>query len=324
MKIISRRMLRWMACASAGWLFVTPVLAQDYPTRTIRFVVPYSAGSPPDVVTRVMAAEMSRTLGQPTIVENKPGADTVIGYEYIARQMPADGYTVAIAPVTNMAILPLVAKDLRFDPVKDLPPFISLVEGKLVFGVSSAMPWKTFQETMSAIKANPKKWNYGSPSVLLRFPMLVLIQEQGLDITHIPYATAAPYYRAVIVNDVQMGFIAEATAVSTFGDKFRVLGVTGETRSKSYPDAPTFAALGYPQLPSNIFSFVVRAGTPQAIVTKLHGAAAQALRMPEVRTRFNGMQFEVVNDTPQTAEKRLADQARLFSEVAKKVGIQPQ
>ncbi len=297
--------------------------AQDFPNKAVHFVVPYSAGTPPDVITRLMAAEMAKTLGQPTIVDNKPGADTVIGYEYVARQAPADGYTVAISPVSNLALLPVVAKDLRFDPIKDLPPFISLGEGKLVFGVSAATPWKTFQEVIATIKANPTKWNYGSASVLLRFPVLVLIQDLNLELTHIPYSSAAPYYRALAVNDVQMGFLSEGGAL-TMPDKFRVLGVTGEQPSTVFPNAPTFAKLGYPQLPSNIFAFSVRSGTPRAVVERLHASASAALKLPDIKTRFSGLQFDIINDTPRMAEEKLAAQAKLFGDVAKKMGIKPQ
>ena len=316
--------LRRLGLAGLCLLCTAPSFAQDYPNKLVRFIVPYSAGSPPDLVTRIMAGEMAKTLGQATIVENKAGADTIIGYEYVARQVPADGYTIAIAPVSNMAILPLVSKELRFDPIKDLPTFVSLVEGKLVFGVSAVSPWKSFKEVMDAVKANPGKWNYGSPSVLLRFPMLVLIQDLGLDLLHIPYATVTPYYRAIIANDVQMGFSAEASAIATLGDKFRVLGITGERRSSAYPDAPPFSTLGYPQLPGNIFAFSARAGTPKAAIDKLHAAAMQVLRQPEVRTRFAGMQFEPMDETAQAAEQRLNDQAKLFADIARKVGIKPQ
>jgi tripartite-type tricarboxylate transporter receptor subunit TctC len=303
------------------WL---PAYGQDYPSKPMRFVVPYSAGSPPDIVARLLGAEMSRSLGQPIVVENKPGADTVIGYEHVARQAPADGYTIAIVPISNSAILPLIHKDLHFDPVNDLLPFVSLVEGRLVFGVSAATPWKSFDEVVAAVRANPNKWNYGAPSVLLRFPMLVLIQRLGLELTYVPYPQAASNYTALMVNDVQMGFLSEASAVATLKDKFRVVAVTGDRSSRSYPQAPTFASLGYPQLPSNVFSFSVRSGTPQPIVDKLRAAAIKALQAPEVRSKLDAMQFEIIDESAEAARQRLADQAKLFAEVARKVGIEPQ
>ena len=316
---------KWTGClfCVAFLLSAGQAVAQEFPTRAVHFMVPYSPGTPPDIITRLMAIEMAKTLGQPTIVDNKPGADTVIGYEYVAKQMPADGYTVAITPLSNLALLPSVAKDLRFDPIKDLPPFISLGEGRLVFGVSAATPWKSFQEVIAAVKAGPNKWNYGSASVLLRFPMLVLISDMNLQLTHIPYAQAAPYYRALAVNDVQMGFLSESGA-ATMPDKFRVLAVTGERNSPVFPDAVPFAKLGYPTLPPNIFAFSLRVGTPKAVIDRLHASATAALRLPDIKTKFAGLQFEVMNDTPKVAEERLLVQAKLFGDVAAKMGIKPQ
>ena len=318
------RLVAWRMLLSAVFCVSVAAYAQDYPSKPVRFVVPYSAGSPPDVVARLLGVEMSKTLGQAIVVENKPGADTVIGYEYVARQAPADGYTVAIVPISNSAILPLIHKNLPFDPVNDLPPFVTLVEGRLVFGVSALTPWKSFEEAVASIKANPNKWNYGAPSVLLRFPMLVLVQRMGLELTYIPYPQAASNYTALMVNDVQMGFLSEASAAATLKDKFRVLAVTGDRQSQVYPQAPTFASLGYPQLPSNAFSFSVRAGTPQPVIDKLRTAAIKALQAPDVRSKLDTMQFDIIDESADAARQRLAEQAKLFADVARKVGIEPQ
>lgn len=305
-------------------LLTGQAIAQDFPSKPIRFIVPYSAGSPPDVVTRHMATAMGTILGQSAIVENKPGADTIIGFEYVAKNAPADGYTIVIAPLANQALLPLIAKELRFDPIKDLPPFIQFAEGRLVFGTPVTNPWKTFPELVAAVKANPNKYNYGSPSVQLRFPMLIVMENQGLDLTYVPYATVAPYYIALNVNDVQMGWLSEGSAAN-LKDKFRVLGVSGDKPSPTFPDAPTFAKLGFPQMPNNIFAFSVRVGTPKAIVDKLNAAAAQALQMPDIKTKLAAAQFEVSTDTSQQgAIDRLNAVSKLFSDVARKTGIKPQ
>ncbi len=310
---------------AVGLLMVMrPAIAQDYPNKPIHFVVPYSAGSPPDVVTRAMALAMSNILGQATIVDNKPGADTIIGFEYVAKNAPADGYTVVISPLANLALLPVIAKDLRFDPLTDLPPFITFAEGRLAFGTPVLNPWKSFQELTSAVKANPGKWNYGSPSVQLRFPMLILMQNLGFDLTYVPYATVAPYYISLTVNDVQMGWLSEGSAAN-MRDKFRVLAVTGDTPSAAFPEVPTFGKLGFPQMPSNIFAFSVRKGTPKAVTDKLNAAAAKALLQPDIRAKLAASQFEVASDTtPQAAEERLNAISKLFSDVAKKSGIKPQ
>ena len=127
-------------------LGAAPTPAQDYPSKPIRYIVPNTPGVIVDTVARVMAAEMGKNLGQPMVVENKPGGNHAVGFEYVAKQAPADGYTVVSVLVPSMAILPVTAKELRFDPLKDLPPVIGLAEGKYVFGSAASQPWKTLAE----------------------------------------------------------------------------------------------------------------------------------------------------------------------------------
>jgi len=132
-------------------LAATPAAAQDYPNRPIKFIVPNTAGSTQDSVARTMGVEMSKLLGQPIVVENKPGADSTIGYEFVARHAPADGYTVASVNVTGLASLPATSKDLRFDPLNDLPPIIGVGESRFVLASASLLPWKTFQVLMTVL-----------------------------------------------------------------------------------------------------------------------------------------------------------------------------
>jgi tripartite-type tricarboxylate transporter receptor subunit TctC len=130
-------------------------------------------------------------LGQPVVVENKPGADAIIGFEYVARQLPADGYTLVIAAVSGLATLKLTSKDLRFDPLRDLPPLTDMVEGKYVFGSSSGQPWKSFAEFVSYAKAHPGKLNYGASSTTVRMQTDALMRDLGLDTVYVPYRSGA-------------------------------------------------------------------------------------------------------------------------------------
>src|SRR4051794_19934239 len=125
---------RLLLAAFSALLFSAQAAAQDFPSKPIRYIVPYSPGATLDIVARTMAPEMAKALGQPVLVENKPGADAIIGFEYVAKQVPADGYTIAIAAVSGLATLQLTVKDLRFDPLKDLPPLTDMVEGRYIFG----------------------------------------------------------------------------------------------------------------------------------------------------------------------------------------------
>ena len=298
-------------------------LAQEFPTKPLMLIVAQSPGTPPDVGARTIAPELSKFIGQPVIVENKTGAGNVIGYEYVAKQAPADGYTLLVVTVESLASLPVTSKDLRFDPLKDLPPVINLVEGKLVLGSSAKFPWKNFNEFVAYAKANPGKLNYGSAAPTVRLASEILLRGLGADVTYVPYAAAGPYFQGMLSGDVHMGFISES-AVFSMGDKLRVLAVSGDKRSVRFPDIPTFSELRHPQIPGASLSLNARIGTPKPVLDKLSSAASRALQQPELRARFAKIQYDVVDQSGESAIKKLEDIARIFADVAKKVGIQPE
>lgn len=266
---------------------------------------------------------MSKTLGQPIVVENKPGATTIIGYEYVAKQVPADGYTIAAVLVTDLATLPVTVKDLRFDPLKDLPPVIGLAEGRFVMGSAAHLPSKSFNELVANAKANPGKLNYGSASVIGRLSAEAVIRQLGLDIVYVPYASGAAYLKGLVAGEVHMGFLA-ASAARNFGDKFRVLAVTGEQRMPALRDVPTFAELGFPNLRGLSHSLNAPAGIPKAAFDKLHAAASRALQQPAVRAGFQKLQLEITEQSAEVANRRAAEEARYLADIARKAGIQPQ
>lgn len=297
--------------------------AQDFPTKPIRFIVPSNPGTIQDTLARVVGPEMAKSLGQPSITENKPGAAFAIGYEYVAKQAPADGYSLAVVNLATLVALPATSKDLRFDPLKDLIPVIGLVEGRYAFGSSSKMPWKSLKEMIAQAKANPGKLNYATASPLGQLQTAAFISDLGLDVVHVPYPGAgAAYSQAIASGEVHMVFTAEAQAIA-LGDKFRVLAISGAQRSARFPDAPTFTELGFPKIRGLSYSFNVRSGTPTVIVNKLYAAASRALQQPEVRSILvNKMQQEIIDENPQVAAKRLAEQGEYFADMARKLKFQ--
>lgn len=306
-----------------GFAVCAAALAQEYPTRPIRFVVPNTPGSTPDVVARIVAPEMAKFLGQAVVVENRPGAGQVIGFEYVAKQAPADGYTLASVTMESLAILPATVKELRFDPLRDLPPVIGLVEGRLVLVSSARHPWKTFADLVAQAKANPGKLNYGSSSALVRINSEALIRGAGLDIVHVPFAAAGPFFQSTVTGDVHMGLISEVGALS-LGDKIRVLAVTGRQRSAANRDVPTFSELGHPQIYGLTYTLNVRAGTPSNAIAKLQAAASHALRQPEVKAPYEKVRLDTIELSGAAAAKQLQDQVQLYSDIAKRIGLQPE
>lgn len=297
--------------------------AQDYPSRPIRMIVAQSPGTSSDTVSRIVAPALSQAIGQPVVVENRPGADSAVGWEYVAKTAPADGYTIALGFVTGLAVLPILVKNLRFDPVKDLPAFSGVAEGRQIFVSAAAMPWKSFNEMIAYARANPGKVNYGSADASVRLNTEGLLRNLGLDVVYVPYSSGGGYVQGLVAGDVGLGVMSIA-AMMPFGDKVRVLAVTGDQRRPPYLDVPTFTELGQPQVSGSLYSLNVASGAPKNAFDRLTGAAARAMQDPDLRARFSKIHLDVLSDlSPGSAQKRLAEVARNFAEVAKKAGIQP-
>jgi len=299
-------------------------LAQaSFPNKPLRIIVPNSPGTLADSVARLMAVELSKVVGQPVIVEDKAGAGGRIGMEFVARA-PADGYTILSATIPSLASLPATVKDMSFDPLKDLPPFISAGEVRFALGSPASLPWKSFRDLVADARANPGKYNYGSSAPTIRLPTEALLRGAGINIVHVPYSGAGPYFQALIAGQVQMGLVNEAQAV-TFGERFRVLGVTGEQRSSAFPNAPTMSELGYPEIRGLVYSFHVAAGTPKAIVEQLYAAFSKALQTKEAKDQLALLKLVPISDnTPDSNVRRLQDEARLLTSIAKAINIQPE
>ncbi len=309
--------------AAAALLNPTVAWGQTFPNKPFRFIVPYSAGAAPDTLTRAFSQELTKATGQSVIIENKVGADGVIAFDFVANQMPADGYTLLLAAGAGLATLPLTAKNLRFDPLKDLPPVVGLVEGKYIFSIPALLPYKSFNELIAYVRANPGKTNYGSSNSTIRLQSEALFRGLGLSVVHVPYRASSNYLIGIANNEVQMGFTSEGSILG-IGARARILGVTGETRSTHFPDAPTFAELGLPEIRGLTYWANVRAGTPKPIFDRLETLITQAMRTPEMRAVSQKLGLDPVALPSAVAAKRLLDEARVFANVAKQIGLQPE
>ena len=305
--------------AVSGVVAAVTAFAQEYPNRAIRIVVPSTPGVPQDIIARVAAPEMSKMLGQPIFIENKPGADQVIGLDFVNKQ-PADGYTLVLVAVGSLVTLPILAKDLRFDPLKDFPPVTTMAEGRYVIGSSASKPWKTFQELLAQAKANPGKLNFGASNNSVRMLAEAITRGNGLGVVYVPYSQASAYLNAMVSGEVDMGVLAESATLS-FGDRFRTLAVTGSQRRAPLLDVPTFTELGMPQIPSTSYSMNVATGTPKAVVDKVYAATLHAMQQQGFRDQMAKMYMVVIADTTEAAAKKLSDDARFYADIAKKIGL---
>ena len=318
----ARPLIAGTALAVAALAGMSIASAQEYPSKPIRYIVANSPGTLLDLTARIISTEMSKTLGQPMVVDNRPSADSIIGYEAVAKAAP-DGYTVGSILVGDLVILPLIRNDLRFDPVKDLPPVIALAEGRFLLGSAASVPWKTFNELVTEVRANPGKYNFGTSSVIGRLYTEVILRDLGLNMVHIPYKSGGEYLRGMVSAEFHIGFIGES-ALLNFAEKARAVAVTGQTRLGTFPTVPTFAELGQLKTRNNAFSMHSPAGMPKPIVDKLYAAATQALQLPEVKAQYAKIRLEIVGANSEVAARNMADTAKLFTEIAKSVGIKPQ
>lgn len=282
-------------------LLSQPVLAQDYPTRPIRFVVPAAAGGPTEITTRLIADKMSATLGQPVIVEARPGGGGNIGADAVAKAAP-DGYTILMATIGTHAINQTLYKKLTYDPVKDFTPVSQVVQYPLVLVVNPEVQAKSVKELIDYAKANPGKLNRasGGNGTSMHLSGELFVHQAGVNMPHVPYKGSAPALNDLIGNHVQVMFDSLITALPLVqAGKLRALAVTGEKRSPVTPELPTVSEAGVKGYNAQGWIGVVApANTPAPIIDKLQKAIAAALNDPEVKSKLTAQAAEVVASTP--------------------------
>lgn len=299
--------------------------AQGFPNKPVRIIVPGTAGSSSDSTARIIAPDMGKHLGQTVVVENKPGANSVIGSEYVANQVPADGYTLLLSSVTGLVSLPLITKDLRFDPVKDLPPVIGLTSGAFVWLTANTLPWKSVPEQVADVRAAPGKFNWGSGDPATQLLGDTIMRQLGIhgDTVYVPYPAPGAFTRAVAAGEIQLSITAQSAA-ATILDRVRILAVTGDKRQARMPEVPTFSELGLPNVPGLNWALHVRSGTPEAVINLLHQAASQGLKNPEVIARYAKLTMDIADLGPAAAAKVVGDTYRVFAEASRAAGVKPQ
>ncbi|WP_372619185.1 Bug family tripartite tricarboxylate transporter substrate binding protein [Falsiroseomonas sp.] len=286
-------LLRFAAGALLCALSALPATAQEaFPNRAIRFIVPFAAGGPSDIVVRLLAPKVSATLGQTVVVENRAGAGGVTGVDVTAKAAP-DGYTIAIGSAGALAISPRLGRGTPYDPLRDLAPLTLAVSVPEPLVVPAAMPYRTIQELIAAARAQPGRLNYGSTGT---GSMPHLAGEQfrnaaGLDMVHVSYRGGGPLATALLQNEVQVGFADLPVLLPHIrSGTVRALAVGAPQRLPWIPDVPTMAEVGLPSVDaSNWHGIVAPAQVPEPILARLHEAVAGAIRDPEINRRLQDL-----------------------------------
>jgi tripartite-type tricarboxylate transporter receptor subunit TctC len=298
--------------------------AQSYPAHQITAIIPFAAGSASDVVSRIMFDRMSKSMGQPIVVENRPGAGGNTGTADAAKAAP-DGYTILGSGSGPMAANATLYKHLDYDPEKDFTPISPFAAFTIVVAVTAKLPINSLQEMIAYAKAHPGELNYGSVGIGSSQHLAgeYFGQITGTKLTHIPYKNIGQYQPDLMAGVVQFGFQwlpNVSSAIQAKGAK--ALAVAGPNRLDALPDTPTTKEAGLPEyVVSGWFALMVPKGTPPAVVTRLNDEVKAAMADPEVRAKFQQQGAETVYLPPDKASKFISDEIAKYRDIITKAGI---
>jgi tripartite-type tricarboxylate transporter receptor subunit TctC len=292
----TRDAMRAMATVAALGVLLAPALAQrdsaGYPNKAVRIVVPASPGGVNDIVARLVGQKLTESLGQPVVIDNKPGAGTIIGAEYVARSQP-DGYTLLVTAMATMAVLPAIKQKLSFTPKRDFVPVVLAATYPYLLAAGAAAPVKTVRELIDYTKANPDKSNAGGASVTFQLATEMFKQRTGARLQYVPFKGSNEATLALISGQMLASFVDAGPATPQIkGGKLRALAVTSPTRMPTFPDIPTLSEAGVSDM--QIVSWVglfAPAGTPSAIVKKLEAEVIRIVMLPEIQARLRQLEL---------------------------------
>jgi tripartite-type tricarboxylate transporter receptor subunit TctC len=315
-------MIRFLLALAAAAVAANGLAQDSYPSKPIRIVIGYSAGGGNDIIVRVMTQEMSKSLGQPVIVENKPGAQSIIAAEYVAKSAP-DGYTILMGPSGPMTINPATYSKLPYDPVKDFAPVSMITTFPLIAVVSATSDIKSIKQLVDYAKANPAKANYASSAGIFQIATELFKQRTGANFVMIPYKGSGESVQAVIGGQVTLTIVDPPPAAGPIkGGTVRPLAVTSAKRHPGFPDVPTMAEAGVPEMEVPVWTaFFVPAKTPPAIVARLQKEVARVVQTAEVRERFTAMGIEPVGGSAEDLGRQVKADIVKWTAVAKAANI---
>ena len=298
--------------------------AQSYPTKPIRWIVPYTGGGITDVVTRVVTHKMSGPLGQQIVVDNRPGANSILGSDLAAKATP-DGYTMLTVIAGYAANVTLYQGKLPFDPKKDLVPVSLAGIAPLIMTANNNLPAKDVKELIAYAKANPGKLNFGSSGIgaAAHLTTELFKQTAGIDMVHIPFKGTAPALQAEMANDIQILVDVPSTLMPHVrGGKIKALAMFSKERIPGAQEVPTMAEAGGPPIESSTWVlFMAPGGTPRAIVDRLAAEAKKAINESEIKDRFNQIGIVPVGNSPAEAAKFLDDEVAKWAKVITTAGV---
>lgn len=301
-----------------------PVMAQNFPARAIKLIVPFPPGGPSDVIARVTAEKSAALLGQPVVVENRPGAAGVAGVAFVSRAEP-DGYTIGIAAASTLSINHLLQEKPPYDPLTDLKLVTQLVLVPELLVVNEKVPARSLAELVALAKAQPGKLNYATPGVgtISHLVVEMLKVSTGISVAHVPYSGAAPAINDLLGGHVQMLFADLPILIGNVkAGTLRAIAVGSVERAPDLPDVPTARELGwYDMVADNWYGLVAPPQTPPAVVAIIHKAIVGALQSDEVRQKLESQGNVVVGSKPDEFLTYLKSEIAKWSKVIQAAGV---
>jgi tripartite-type tricarboxylate transporter receptor subunit TctC len=297
--------------------------AELYPTRSIRLVVPYTPGGITDIVARLVGQKLGERLGQPVVIDNRPGAGGNLAAELVVKS-PPDGYTIFMGVNATQAIAPSLYPNLAFDPAKDFQPITLIASGPMVLMIHPSVPAQSVRELVALAKAKPNSLNFASSGNggASHLSGALFKQVADIDIVHVRYKGTAPAVTDLLAGQVQLYFDPVITAKPNIeSGKLRALAVTSATRSAALPDVPTMAEAGLPGvLFTTWLGILAPARTPPEIVALLHDRTVAVLREPEMQARMASQGLDIVADTPAEFAAFIASETTRMAKLVKESG----
>jgi tripartite-type tricarboxylate transporter receptor subunit TctC len=322
---MSIRLLVLAAIAFAAVVFagLGQARAESYPNRPIRLIVPFAAGGLNDVVARLVAPHLERSLGQPVIIDNRPAASGIVGTDATAKA-PPDGYTLLMV-ASSFTVIPATTPKLPYDPERDLAPIAMVAKNSLLFLVNPKVPANSLAEFVALAKSSPGKLNYASPGAATQTHLVVELfsQKAGIKLQHIPYRGGAPAMTAMVAGDTQFTAISTLLSLPQIEAKaLRPIASGSLARDAQLPDLPTVAEQGFPGFEAiQWIGLLTTAGTPKEIIERLNAELNRALRNPDVIAKFAQQGLAPGGGTPADFQRTIATDLKNWTETARAANI---
>lgn len=306
--------------ALAGAVTALPVLADTWPSKPIRLVVPFAPGGATDVVARIISQKLADGLGQPVVIDNKAGANGIVGTDVVAKAAP-DGYTLLLTVASAQTLTPALYK-LPFDPLKDLAPISIVANLGGVMVVHPSVPAKTMQEFIALVRSRPGKYDFAAGTSLIQLIGENFKKATGAYIVPIPYKGTGPQLAAVLAGEVAMT-IDPFTAVSHIkAGRLRALAVLLPKRSPLLPDVPTMIEVGVQGVELNSWAgLLAPTGTPKPVIARLHEEIRKIVAMPDVKERLASLNYEPVGNTPEQFAALMVTETAQWAKVVKETNF---